>query len=184
MTTDRTRRIAAASIAVLAASTLAACGTGGGAATSQQYQPGIGANVREGDVQLYNALLVAGSDETLALSAGIVNRTEEDQTLESATFGPRGDSDVEEVTVEPSADVTVGPGQLYTIGELGELAGIESELTAGLYSTVTLTFSGAGAVTIEAPIVARDATYESVAEAPAGGATDEAAVADTEAAEG
>lgn len=173
MTTVRTRRLAAASTLLLALS-LSGCGTGGDAATNQQYQPGVGANLRTGDVQLYNALLVESEDGTVALSAGLLNTTDTAQTLESVSLAPADGGSP--VTVEPAADVALTPGQLFTIGRAGEVAGVETDdLVAGRYATLTLTFSGAGEVSIEAPVVARSETYASVAEEPT--STDEEAAA-------
>lgn len=175
MTTDRPRRLAAAASIVVLGLGLTACGTGGNAATSQQYQPGIGANVRVGDVQLYNALLVRNDDGTLSFSAGIVNTTDTAQTLESATFSPLSGS--ETVRMEPTTDVEVAPGELFTIGTAGELAGIEGEaFEQGRYVVVTLTFSGAGDVAIEAPSVERTEMYSSVAAEPAEQPADDDAV--------
>lgn len=165
MPTVRTRRLTAASMILAASLGLSACGTGGGAATNQQYQPGIGANLRTGDVQLYNALLVAGSDDTLAFSAGVLNTTDSPQTLESVTITPLGGSG--SVTADPATAVELAPRQLFTIGRAGELAGIDgATLPVGRYADVTLTFSDAGEVEISVPVVARNASYADVAETP------------------
>ena len=174
MTTVRTRRLAAASTLLLALS-LSGCGTGGDAATNQQYQPGIGANLRTGDVQLYNALLVASDDGTVALSAGLLNTTDAAQTLESVSIAPADGGGA--VDVEPADDVSLAPGSLFTLGRAGEVAGVEAtDLQSGRYATITLTFSGAGEVTLEAPVVARTEMYATVAEQS--GAAEEEAVAE------
>lgn len=168
MPTVRTRRLTAATLMLTAALGLAGCGVGDDAQTSQQYQPGIGANLRTGDVQLYNALLVANTDDTLAFSAGLLNTTDEEQTLESATFRPRGGSAT--VTADLPVEVVLEPRQLFTIGREGELAGIDgAELPVGRYVDVTLTFSGAGEVEISVPVVARNESYADVAATPASG---------------
>jgi len=172
--TVRTRRLTAASMILAASLGLSACGTGGGAATNQQYQPGIGANLRTGDVQLYNALLVAGSDDTLAFSAGVLNTTDSPQTLESVTITPLGGSG--SVTADPATDVELAPRQLFTIGRAGELAGIDgATLPVGRYADVTLTFSDAGEVEISVPVVARNASYADVAETPPSDTTEQQA---------
>lgn len=179
MPTVRTRRLTAASMILAASLGLSACGTGGGAATNQQYQPGIGANLRTGDVQLYNALLVAGSDDTLAFSAGVLNTTDSPQTLESVTITPLGGSG--SVTADPATDVELAPRQLFTIGRAGELAGIDgATLPVGRYADVTLTFSDAGEVEISVPVVARNASYADVAETPPSDTTDEQQAAEAE----
>lgn len=173
MTSGRTRRLAAATLALTAALGLSGCGVGMEAQTSQQYQPGIGANVREGDVQLYNALLVLDPDGTLAFSAGLLNATDDEQQLVGATFVPLDGG--EPVQAEPGTDVTLEPQDLFTIGTEGELAGIDgANFVEGRYVTATLVFADAGEVTVEAPIVRRSAMYSSVASAPAESAEDEA----------
>ncbi len=169
MPTVRTRRLTAAALSLTAALGLTACGTGGDAQTSQQYQPGVGANLRTGEVQLYNALVVAGSDDTLAISAGMLNTTDSEQTLESVTLTPLDGSAT--VTAEPSTPVELPPGRLFTLGREGELAGIDGkDIPVGRYVDITLTFSGAGEVEISAPVVARTEMYSQVAEKPAAGA--------------
>lgn len=166
MSTDRPRRLAAATLALTVAFGLAGCGTGGSAQTSQQYQPGVGSNLREGDVQLFNALLVQNTDGSLSFSAGLVNTTDVEQALTGATISPLGGDRATQA--EPSTDVTIAPRQLFTIGSAGELAGIEVPgLTEGRYAAITMTFDGAGDVSIEVPVVARTADYSQVAETPA-----------------
>lgn len=165
MTTVRTRRLTAATLMFTAALGLAGCGVGDGAQTNQQYQAGIGANLRTGDVQLYNALLVANSDDTLSFSAGMLNTTDAEQTLESATFRPRGGS--QSVTADVSTPVELAPRQLFTVGREGELAGIDAaDLPVGRYVDVTLTFQPAGEVEISVPVVARNESYANVAPSP------------------
>lgn len=166
MTTVHTRRLTAASLTLAASLGLTACGTGGDAQTSQQYQPGIGANVRTGEVQVYNGLLVANTDDTYSLSAGLLNTTDTEQTLESVTVSPL--SGEGSVTAEPAVPVELAPRQLFTVGRAGELADIDgSAVELGRYAELTLTFSGAGEVDISVPIVARNASYADVAEQPA-----------------
>jgi hypothetical protein len=166
--TVRTRRLTAAALSLTAALGLTACGTGGDAQTSQQYQPGVGANLRTGDVQLYNALVVASPDDTLAISAGMLNTTDSEQTLESVTLKPLDGSAT--VTARPSTAVELPPRQLFTIGREGELAGIDGkDIPVGRYVDITLTFSGAGEVEISAPVVARTEAYAQVAQKPVSG---------------
>ena len=162
MTTDRPRRLAAASILLAASLGLAACGTGFDAATSQQYQPGVGTNQREGDVRLYNALLVQNTDDTFSLSVGVVNTTDADQELTGATFVPLSEEGTL-TELEPAVDVAVPAGGLYTLGPEGEFAGFEVDgLGDGRFVTITLTFDGVGDVVINAPVVDRAARYSEI----------------------
>lgn len=162
MTTVRPRRLAAASILCAATLGLAACGTGFNAATSQQYQPGVGTNQREGDVRLYNALLVQNTDGTFSLSVGVVNTTDTDQQLTGATFTPLSEEGAL-AELEPAVDVSVPAGGLYTLGPAGEFAGFEVDgLGEGRFATITLTFDGVGDVVINAPVVDRAARYAGI----------------------
>ncbi|GAA2084023.1 hypothetical protein GCM10009821_26600 [Aeromicrobium halocynthiae] len=164
MTTDRPRRLAAASILLAASLGLAACGTGFDAATSQQYQPAVGTNQREGDVRLYNTLLVQNTDGTFSLSVGIVNTTDTDQELTGATFVPLSEEGALS-ELEPAVDVSVPAGGLYTLGPAGEFAGFEVDgLGEGRFATITLTFDGVGDVVINAPVVNRAARYAEIPE--------------------
>lgn len=165
MTTVRTRRLTAATLMLTAALGLTACGTGGSAQTGKQYQAGIGANLRTGEVQVYNGLLVANTDDTYSLSAGLLNTTDSEQTLDSVTVQPL--SGTGSVTAEPALPVKLDANQLYTIGRKGELADIDGRtVELGRYADLTLTFSGGIEVEISVPVVARSATYSDVAEAP------------------
>ena len=61
-----------AALAAIATLGLAGCaGTGMDAQTNAQYQPGIGANVRSGSIQLFNALAVDNGDGTATFSMSI-----------------------------------------------------------------------------------------------------------------
>lgn len=167
MSTVRTRRLTAATLMLTAALGLTACGTGGSTQTNQQYQAGIGANVRTGDVRLYNALLVANTDDTYALSVGLLNQTDAALTLDSVTVRPLGGSG--SVTAQPAQPVELQPRQLYTLGREGEVASIDgSDIELGRYADLTLTFSNGDEVAIQAPVVARTSVYSDVAEQPTG----------------
>src|SRR4051794_5238829 len=77
------RLAAAAAVAMVA---LGGCsGTGMDAQTNAQYQSGVGANVRTGSIQLYNALAVDNGDGTATFSASILNRDETAVKLTGAT---------------------------------------------------------------------------------------------------
>ncbi|RYI99007.1 MAG: hypothetical protein EON52_26880, partial [Actinomycetales bacterium] len=153
MLSARPRRLMTASILLTAGLTLSACGTGVDAQTNAVYQPAIGANLRSGDVQLYNALLVDNENGTYTLSAGLLNKTKTAQDLTGASIAPLGGGTP--VTAEPSSTVEIPSDRLLTIGSEGEIVLSASDLVAGKYVKLTLTFAGAGDVSIEAPVVER-----------------------------
>lgn len=183
MLSARPRRLMTASIILAAGLSLSACGTGIDAQTNAVYQPAIGANLRSGDVQMYNALLVDNDNGTYTLSAGLLNTTKDAQQLTGASVAPLGGGTP--VTAEPSATVDLPSDRLFTIGAKGEVIIKADDLVAGTYVTLTLSFAGAGDASIEAPVVERgdEGVYADVAET-AGGAAAEEKAAEEEAAAG
>ena len=134
-------------------------GTGMNAQTNAQYQAGVGANVRTGSIQLFNALAVDNGDGTATFSAAILNRADTPAKLTGATA--RG-SDGSKV-VATTAPAIVDAGQLFSTGKAGAVILQAKELTAGEYVTVKLMFNGGRTVSVEAPVVARTAIYDEVA---------------------
>ena len=166
MTSARSPRLrsAAATLLAVTALGLAGCtGTGVGAQTNQQYQAGAGANLRTGQVQLYNALAVDNGDGTATLSTVVVNTTDETQKLDTASATTGGG----EVAVQ-TAPAIIGPRDSFNTGPAATVVLTGGAVKAGDYATVTLAFDKAGDVTIEAPVVTRTKMYSEVAEKPGG----------------
>lgn len=163
------RRIAAIALALTAPLALSACGTSFGAQTNQQYQAGVGANLRTGPVQVYNGLFVDNGNDTFTFSGGLLSDAE--QSIESVTV------DGEPATV--AAPIALTADALSTLGAEGEIIARSSTISAGDYVTVVFSSSPAGEIAIDVPVVARTALYDGVAKrstAPA--AADAAAEAD------
>jgi hypothetical protein len=153
------------SVAAVAALSLSGCsGTGSDAQTNAQYQAGIGANVRTGAIQLFNALAVDNGNHTATFSAAVLNTTTDAAKLTGATARTSNGATVK-ATIAPAI---VGAGRVFDTGKPGALVLSSPKLTAGDYVTVKLSFSGGNSVTVDAPVVARNATYEGVANAPGG----------------
>ena len=156
------RRLApgVALLAVTAALGVGGCsGTGMDAQTNAQYQAGVGANVRTGAIQLYNALAVDNGDGTATLSAAILNRDDRPAKLKSADATASDGSAVDVQTVPAIIDA----GQMFNIGKAGAVILENKDLAAGDYVAVKLTFDGGRKVSVEAPVVARTAIYDEVA---------------------
>ena len=159
-------RAAIATLIAAAAVALAGCsGTGIDAQTNQQYQAGTGANLRTGQVQLYNTLAVDNGDGTATLSAVVINTTDHTQKLVAAA-ATAADSG-EQVEVE-AAPAIIGPGDSFNTGPAATVMLTGGTVEAGDYVTVTLAFDRAGEVTIEAPVVPRTEMYSEVAKEPGG----------------
>ncbi len=166
MTSARSHRLRSAAAPLLVATViaLAGCsGTGVDAQTNQQYQPGAGANLRTGEVQLYNTLAVDNGDGTATLSAVIVNTSERTQKLDAASATTADGTSVDS-QIGPAI---IGPGDSFNTGPEATVV-FRGDVTAGDYVTITLAFNRAGDVTIDAPVVTRTEMYSDVAETPGG----------------
>jgi hypothetical protein len=165
VSTVRRRRIAATAFATTALLTLGACGTSFNAQTSKVYQAAVGADHR-GELDVMNTLLVANDDGSATLSTSIVNNTKEPQELSSVSATTLGG---EELQVTDPTKLALPSGVGTIVGGLASTSGfwITQGADAGHYVRLTLTFTNAAPVTIEAPVVNRTSEYDSVAEAPA-----------------
>jgi hypothetical protein len=158
--------MAAATLFAATAVALAGCtGTGFDAQTNQQYQAGVGANLRTGQVQLYNTLAVDNGDGTATLSTVIVNTTDETQKLEAVNATVTGGGEPVDFEAAPAI---IGPGASFNTGPAATVMLTGGVVEAGDYVTVTLAFDRAGEVTIEAPVVTRTEMYAEVAKEPGG----------------
>jgi len=158
-------RAVAATLFAATAVALAGCSNGFDAQTNQQYQAGVGADLRTGQVQLYSTLAVDNGDDTATLSTVIVNTTDEAQKLEAASATALGSGEQVEVEAAPAI---VGPGDSFNTGPAATVVLTGGTVQAGDYVTLTLAFDKAGEVTIEAPVVTRTETYSEVAKEPGG----------------
>ncbi|MET1063005.1 MAG: hypothetical protein ABWX71_08930 [Aeromicrobium sp.] len=184
MTSVRRRALAAAALAMTAGLTLSACGTGFGAQTNKVYQPAVGANAR-GEVDVLNALLVANSDGSATISAGVVNNADQEQTLTSVAVTTLDDQELEVASTDKP--VPLPPDVFKLIGGTSDAGRfrVVTGADAGLFVKVTFTFSDSSPVTIEAPVVTRTPEYDSIAGGDgiaADEAADQAAKAESEAA--
>lgn len=157
------RGLSSRKVALLAAAAalgLGGCaGTGVDAQTNAQYQAGVGANVRSGSIQLFNALAVDNGDGTATFSAAILNRDDTPAKLTGASALASDGSAVKATT----APAIIDAGQMFNTGKAAAVILADKKLVAGQYVTVKLTFDGGRTVSVEAPVVARSAIYDEVA---------------------
>ena len=166
MTSARSPRLRSAAATLLAATALGLAGcsaTGVDAQTNQQYQPGVGANLRTGEVQLYNTLAVDNGNGTATVSAVVVNTSDKTQKLDGVTATTSGG----QVEVK-AAPAIIGPGDSFDTGPAATVVLTGDAVGAGDYVSLTFRFDQAGDVNIDAPVVTRTETYEEVAEKPGG----------------
>lgn len=159
-TVSTRRTIAAIALAAVAPFALSACGTSFGAQTNQQYQAGIGANLRTGPVEVYNGLFVDNGDGTATFSGALLST--EDQTIESLT-----------VNGQPkrlAKPISLRGGQLLTLGPNGLIVVKGDGIKAGFYATIDFAARPGGDVSVQVPIVERTSEYDSVAKRAGGSA--------------
>lgn len=161
----RRRRLAATALVATAPFVLSACGTSFNAQTNQQYQPGIGANVRDLDkpVQVYNGLFVDNGDGTATFSGALLARGEDEQTIESIEITP-GDGQSVEATL--SGPMRLPAEVLVPVGEAGEIFVESPDVQAGYYVTMTLNLASGDQVSLRVPVEPRRDMYASVAQTP------------------
>ncbi|WP_332662692.1 hypothetical protein [Aeromicrobium sp.] len=165
MSTVRRRRLAATALATTALLTLGGCGTGFEADTNRVYQAAVGADHR-GEIDVLNTLLVANDDGSATLAASIVNNTDAEQKLASVTITTLDGKDLTVRSTEKALKLPAG--MLTPVDGTSDAGGfwVTEGAEAGDYVKVTLNFSEAAQVTIEAPVVARTEEYAKIASEP------------------
>ncbi|MGZ5421499.1 MAG: hypothetical protein ACXWXF_04915 [Aeromicrobium sp.] len=146
-------------IAVSATALLVLTGCGFGAQTNQSYDAAVGSNERGGKIKVLNALYVDNADGTATFSATLLNKDTGAHVLGAVT-ATSGDGSP--ITATLAAPVELEPQVPYTPGTNGDIM-LTGAFAAGGFVKTTLTFEGAEPVTIDAPVVARNAAYEGVA---------------------
>lgn len=170
----RRRHLAIVTLAVTAALTLGGCGTGFGAQTGQPYQAAAGADHR-GSIDVLNTLLVANDDGSATLSAAVINKTGSQQALSSVKVTTMDDK---ELTVRSTKMLLPLPeDRLATVGAAADAGGfvVTEGATAGDYVKVTVSFTDATAITVQAPVVTRTDMYDEVPTGVTDGSADDEA---------
>ncbi len=146
------RSIAKATVVIAAAALslgLSSCGRGFDNPTDQVYNPAVGVNDQDSDVDVLNAVIVSGSDGSGTLVATLVNNDQEnDDTLTGISAG--GD---DQADVTPPSETSIDAGSLLSLADEGG-AQVEGEsVKAGSFVTLTFSFERAEAVTLDVPVV-------------------------------
>ena len=123
------RSIAKATVVIAAAALslgLSSCGRGFDNPTDQVYNPAVGVNDQDSDVDVLNAVIVSGSDGSGTLVATLVNNDQEnDDTLTGISAG--GDDQAE---VTPPGETSIDAGSLLSLADEGG-AQVEGEAVEG-----------------------------------------------------
>ena len=156
MLTSTRRRLAAASLVLLVPLT-AACGFG--YQTDQVYQPGVGTDVRSGNVDVLGAVIVSGADGSGTFVASLANKgLDKTVTLTSVT-GPQG------LEVQLTAPVEVPADGIVNLADKGAVRVAGDAVTYGAYLRLTLAFDDGESTKVNVPVVAREGEYADVAPA-------------------
>jgi copper(I)-binding protein len=163
VTSQPVRRAVATAVVVIATAALSGCGSSFNAQTDQIYQPAVGANNRESQVYVLNALLVTGGGTNGALVAGLLNEAGTDDVLTGVTAKASNGNDLTSTIV--GDQVPLPSRSLVRLSQDAAVAisGTDAaELGAGGSISVTFTFQNADPVTLDAPIEAREGPYADV----------------------
>ena len=128
---------------------LSSCGRGFDNPTDQVYNPAVGVNDQDSDVDVLNAVIVSGSEGSGTLVASLVNNDQEND--DSLTGITAGGGDQAEVT--PPGKTSIDAGALLSLVDEGG-AKIEGDaVKAGSFVTLTFSFQRAESVTLDVPVV-------------------------------
>lgn len=137
---------------------LSSCGRGFDNPTDQVYNPAVGVNNQDSDVDVLNTLIVSGADGSGTLVATLVNNDQEnDDSLTGISAG--GD---DQVTVSAPGKTAVAAGGLLSLLDQGGTKAEGDAIKAGSFITLTFAFERAESVTLDVPVVDNDEAYKDV----------------------
>ena len=138
---------------VLLVPALGACGFG--YQTDQVYQPGVGVNHRDGQVDVLAAVVVSSTDGEGTFVASLVNKdTENDDTLQQVT--------ADDVDVQLQAPIEVPADTLVNLADTGAVAVSGETVEPGKWVRLTLTFESGETAEVNAPVVPHEDEYSEV----------------------
>lgn len=153
MLTPVRRRLAAVAV-VLLVPALGACGLN--YQTNEFYQPGIGVNDRDGEVDVLAAVVVSSTEGSGTFVASLVN-----QNLEESVSLVRVSGEEVEAELLGSA-IEIGPEELVNLADMGVIAVDGERVRRGLFVRVTLEFDNGQKTRLNVPVVGKDAEYSDV----------------------
>lgn len=154
------RRLAALAM-VLLLPALGACGFG--YQTDQVYQPAVGVNDRSGDVNVFGAVVVSGSEGSGTFVASFVNTaTDQPAKLTSIT----GEDGLTATIVKP---VEVASDTLLNLAPLGAVSVTGEPVSAGAFVRMTLEFDSGQKTELNVPVVDKVGDFSEVSPAITGG---------------
>ena len=160
------RPLALAFAVSVTATVLSGCSTGFDAQTVQVYSASDGSDIREGDVSILSAVVVADAEGNGGvLSAGFVGPTDQDDALTSVEVT---DDEGTALTTEiADGTVDIPGGQLVLTADGAGITITGAELTPGTLLDVAFSFARAAPVSGEVPVVEPEGAYAEVPTVPA-----------------
>lgn len=140
----------AAGALLLSAPALTACGFE--QSTFDIYTPAMGANDREGTVDVLGGVIVASEDGSGTFVATLSNNDQE----EAVTFeGVSGDEEDAALEVGEVTPVEIPRGGLLNLSDAEQIEpiSVDGEFRQGDFVTVTLTFGNGQSTTVDVPVV-------------------------------
>lgn len=128
-------------------------GCGFDAPTDQVYNPAVGVNNQDGQVDVLNALIVSAEDGSGTLVVSLANN---DQSEPDALAGVSGQAEV-----AVSGDAAIPAGGLLVLSD-DTLAVTGESVRKGAFVRLTFTFENAASATVRAPVVGQDGPYADV----------------------
>lgn len=145
------RRFTALTLGLAAALLLSGCGFN--YATDRVYTPAMGANNRDGSVDVLGAVIVSGEPGSGTFVASLANNDRsQSASLESLTGGEGTD-----LTAADFPAVRIDAGDLVSLASEGGLV-VTGSFAAGDFVPVTLTFGDGDVISLQVPVV-RDEGY-------------------------
>jgi hypothetical protein len=143
-------RVAVATLVL--APVLAACGFN--EQTDQVYQPAVGVDNRDGQINVLDALIVSGTNGTGTFVASLVNTNQaHNDELESISGAGITATDV---TTPIAANAAVN------LADAGKIAISGAGVKAGYFVPITLVFANGQSTSITVPVVANDNEFAKV----------------------
>jgi hypothetical protein len=154
MLTPTRRRLAALAVALLVP-TLGACAY----QTDKVYQPSIGVNNRQGDVDVLGAVIASGAAGSGTFVASLANKDLDKPAKLVAVTGPSG------MTFQVVKQVEIGPEALVNLADIGAVSVTGDAVKAGGFARITLQFDTGQSTKLNVPIVDKDDEFSDVSPA-------------------
>ena len=156
------RRTIARSLTLLAlAAPLTACGFD--LATDRYYTPAVGANNRDGQVDVLAAVVVSTEPGSGTFIASLSNNS----TQEPVALTEVGSTETQDLTAADFTPVEVEPGQLVNLADPPAEIKVTGDFEAGDFVEVALGFDNGETVELDVPVVPNAGDYAGLDGKPA-----------------